>query len=86
MNTSDRRQSDIEQPMQLSTTQLEEFKAEGALPIPDLVRPDVIAGWQDRFRAACSDGLDLDVPHSWTSGRYTPAPCSRRGCGDCPCQ
>ena len=72
MNTSDRRQSDIEQPRQLSTTQLEEFKAEGALPIPDLVRPDVIAGWQDRFRAACSDGLDLDVPHSWTSGRYTP--------------
>ena len=59
--------------MLLSPAQLDEFKAEGALPIPGLVPPDVLGGWQDQVRAACSDGVDLDDPGTtWPPGRYAP--------------
>ena len=58
--------------MQLSQAQLAEFKAEGALPIRGLVPPDVIARWQDQLRAVCTDGVDLDDPDTWSSGRYAP--------------
>ena len=33
--------------MLLSSAQLEEFKTEGALAIPGLIPPDIIAAWQD---------------------------------------
>ena len=58
--------------MQLSQAQLAEFKAEGALPIRGLVPPDVIDRWQDQLRAVCTDGVDLDDPDTWSSGRYAP--------------
>ena len=64
--------SDIKEPNLLSPTQIEEFKAEGVLPIPSLIPPTVLAKWQNQFRAACTNGVDLDVPHTWPSGRYTP--------------
>ena len=64
--------SDIEKPKLLSPTQIGEFKAEGALPIPSLIPPAVLYKWQNQFRAACTDGVDLDVPYTWPSGRYTP--------------
>ena len=59
--------------MLLSPAQLEEFKAEGTLLIPGLVPPDVLEGWRDQIRAACSkDGVDIDDPGTWPSGRYAP--------------
>ena len=58
--------------MLLSPAQLEEFKAEGTLPIPGLVPPDVLEGWRDQVRAACTGGVDLDDPGTWPSGRYAP--------------
>jgi len=58
--------------MQLSPAQLDEFKAEGALPIPGLIPADILAGWQDQMRAACTDGVDLDDPPTWPVGRYAP--------------
>lgn len=58
--------------MRLSTEQLDEFKAEGAVPIPGLIPSDVVASWQDQVRAACTDGVDLDNPETWPSGRYAP--------------
>jgi len=58
--------------MQLSPAQLDEFKAEGAVAIPDLISADILAGWQAQMRAACTDGVDLDDPGSWPVGRYAP--------------
>ena len=59
--------------MLLSPAQLDEFKAEGTLAIPGLVPADVLGGWQDQIRAACSDGVDLDDPGTtWPPGRYAP--------------
>ena len=58
--------------MLLSPEQLKEFKAEGTLPIPGLVPPDVLEGWRDQVRAACTGGVDLDDPGTWPSGRYAP--------------
>lgn len=59
--------------MLLTTAQLDEFKAEGAVPVPGLVPPDVLEGWQGEFRRACSgDGVDLDDPATWPAGRYAP--------------
>ena len=43
--------SDIEKPKLLSPTQIGEFKAEGALPIPSLIPPAVLYKWQNQFRA-----------------------------------
>ena len=60
-------------PSMLSPPELDEFKAEGALAIPGLVPPEVLDGWQAQIRAACSDGVDLDVPDTWPAGRYAPA-------------
>ena len=48
--------------MLLSPAQLDEFKAEGVLAIPGLVPPDVLDGWQNQMRAACSGGVDLRRP------------------------
>ena len=60
--------------MQLSPAQLDEFKAEGALAIPGLVPSDVLDGWQAQIRTACSnDGVDIDDPSTWPTGRYAPA-------------
>ena len=73
MNTSDNRGPGPETRVLLSPAQLEEFKAEGALQIPGLIPPDVLDGWQAQFRAACSDGVDLDDPDTWPTGRYAPA-------------
>ncbi|NKB69321.1 MAG: hypothetical protein GKR89_19800 [Candidatus Latescibacteria bacterium] len=56
----------------LSPAQLAQFKAEGALPIPGLVPADVLAGWKAQMRAACTDGVDLDDPDTWPTGRYAP--------------
>ena len=59
--------------MLLSAAQLDDFKAEGALPVPGLVPPDVLAGWQAQMRGACSgDGVDLEDPDTWPAGRYAP--------------
>ena len=58
--------------MLLSPAQLDEFKAEGTLAIPGLVPPDVLDGWRDQMRAACSGGVDLDDPNTWPAGRYAP--------------
>ena len=59
--------------MLLTTAQLDEFKAEGAVPVPGLVPPDALEGWQGEFRRACShDGVDLDDPATWPAGRYAP--------------
>ena len=58
--------------MLLSSAQLDEFKAEGVLAIPGLVPPNVLDGWKDQMRAACSGGVDLDDPNTWPAGRYTP--------------
>ena len=58
--------------MLLSPAQLDEFKAEGVLAIPGLVPPDVLEGWQDQMRAACSGGVDLNDPSTWPAGRYAP--------------
>ncbi len=58
--------------MLLSAAQLDEFKAEGALPVPGLVPPDVLAGWQAQMRGACSGGVDLEDPDTWPAGRYAP--------------
>jgi hypothetical protein len=59
--------------LQLTPAQLDEFKAEGTVAIPGLIPPDVVAGWQTRMRAACTDGVDLDDPDTWPAGRYAPA-------------
>lgn len=72
MDTPNQRTPGITYPSRLSTAQIEEFKAEGALQLPGLIPPDVLVGWQDQFRAACSDGVDLDDPETWPTGRYTP--------------
>ena len=58
--------------MLLSSAQLDEFKAEGVLPIPGLIPPYVLDGWQDQMRAACSGGVNLDDPSTWPAGRYAP--------------
>ena len=72
MNKSESSGSDPKPSMLLSPAQLDEFKAEGVLAIPGLVPPDVLDGWQDQMRAACSGGVDLDDPSTWPAGRYTP--------------
>ena len=72
VNKSESYGPDSKPSMLLSPAQLDEFKAEGVLAIPGLVPPDVLDGWQDRMRAACSDGVDLDDPSTWPAGRYTP--------------
>ena len=72
MEKAEGREPVVAQPMRLSPAQLDEFKAEGALSIPGLVPADVIAGWQEQMRAACSGGVDLDDPQTWPAGRYTP--------------
>ena len=56
----------------LSSEQLQEFKAEGALPIPGLIPRDILDGWQKQMREACTDGVDLDDPETWPTGRYAP--------------
>ena len=56
----------------LSSAQLDEFKAEGALAIPSLIPADIIAAWQDQMRALCSDGVDFEDPSTWPHGRYAP--------------
>ena len=59
--------------MHLTAAQLDQFKAEGAVPIPGLVPPDVLEGWQAEFRRACSgDGVDIDDPATCPAGRYAP--------------
>ena len=58
--------------MLLSPSQLDEFKAEGALQIRGLIPADVIDDWQDQLRAVCTDGVDLDKPSTWPAGRYAP--------------
>ena len=58
--------------MLLSSAQLEEFKTEGALAIPGLIPPEIIAAWQDQMRARCSDGVDFEDPSTWPHGRYAP--------------
>jgi hypothetical protein len=64
---------DPESNMLLSTAQLDEFKAEGAVAIPGLIPPDVLAGWQAQIRAACTDGVDFNDPDTWKpTGRYAP--------------
>ena len=72
MNKSESYRPDPKPSMLLSSAQLDEFKAEGVLAIPGLVPPDVLDGWQDQMRAACSGGVDLDDPNTWPAGRYTP--------------
>ena len=59
--------------MLLSSAQLDEFKAEGAVAIPGLIPPDVLAGWRAQIRGACTDGVDFDDPDTWKpTGRYAP--------------
>jgi len=58
--------------MLLSPSQLDEFKAEGALQIRGLIPADVIDDWQDQLRAVCTGGVDLDKPSTWPAGRYAP--------------
>ena len=47
MDTPNQRTPGIGNSRCLSTAQIEEFKAEGTLPLPGLIPPDVLAGWQD---------------------------------------
>ena len=56
----------------LSRAQLDEFKAEGVVAIPRLVPDDVLDGWQAQIRAACTDGVNLCDPKTWSIGRYAP--------------
>ena len=72
VNKSESYRPDPKPSMLLSSAQLDEFKAEGVLAIPGLVPPDMLDGWQDQMRAACSGGVDLDDPSTWPAGRYTP--------------
>ena len=73
MNKSESRGPNSGPSMVLSPAQLDEFKAEGAVAIPGLIPPDVLDGWQAQIRAACSgDGVDIEDPDTWPSGRYAP--------------
>ena len=58
--------------MLLSSAQLDEFKAEGAVPIRGLVPTNVLEGWRAQVRAACTGGVDLEDPSTWRPGRYGP--------------
>ena len=42
MDIPNQRTPSITYPSRLSTAQIEEFKAEGALPLPGLIPPDVL--------------------------------------------
>ncbi len=74
VNRSETREPGVGPSMQLSPAQLDEFKAEGALAVPGLVPSDVLEGWRAQIRAACSDdGVHIDDPSTWPTGRYAPA-------------
>ena len=72
VNESESSEPDPGPSMLLSPAQLDEFKAEGAVAIPGLVPPDVLEGWRDQIRAACTGGVDLEDPSTWPTGRYGP--------------
>ena len=59
----------------LSASQIAEFKAEGALPLRELIPADVRSAWREQLWRACAeDGVDLDGdPKLWPAGRYAPA-------------
>ena len=87
MDIPNQRTPSITYPSRLSTAQIEEFKAEGALPLPGLIPPDVLAGWQDQFRAACSDGVDLTIQKLGPPGAIrllTAGPNCNPACTICP--
>ena len=72
MNKSESYNPDLKPSMLLSSAQLDEFKAEGTLAIPGLIPPDVLEGWQDQMRAACSGGVTSTTPVLGLTGGMHP--------------